>query len=174
MIDDLLDLARIEAGHIRLNLQPVGAAEAIQEAEETVGNLAKEKGLELSTNLTDSDLRLNADPDRLHQVLVNLMQNAIKFTPSGGKVAVTAQRDGAGVRIEVRDTGPGIPPQDLPLVFEKFHRATSDGRKVEGTGLGLSICRLLVDLHGGEIGVESEVGKGSIFHFTLPVSEDNG
>ncbi len=170
MIDDLLDLARIESGRLELNIQPVLLVEAVREAEETVGNLVREKGLHLTTDLPERDLRVEADPDRLLQILVNLVQNAVKFTPSGGKVEIAAYRNPGNIQIEVRDTGPGIPPEDVPHVFEKFHQVQMDKKKTEGTGLGLSICRSLVELHGGTIGVQSEIGRGSVFHFTMPLS----
>jgi len=114
-------------------------------------------------------LEVLADPPRLEQVLVNLIHNAIKFTPPGGAVDLTAQPDGDFVCFTVRDTGAGIPADELERIFERFYKADR-ARSSGGTGLGLSISRHLVEAHGGRIWAESEEGRGSAFHFTLPVA----
>ncbi len=115
------------------------------------------------------------DADRVTQALVNLVGNAVKFTPPGGTVTVGAARDGEQVRVHVTDTGRGIPAGELEAVFERFHQVDpDDARTQEGTGLGLPITRRIVEAHGGRIGVESTLGAGSTFHLTLPVPEPAG
>ena len=114
---------------------------------------------------------VHADPVRLEQILTNLLSNAIRFTPEGGQITLTCWREGQTVACSVRDTGVGIPPEDLPRVFDKFHQVRSTRTaKTKGTGLGLTIVKHLVEAHGGRIGVESVVGEGTAFTFAVPVS----
>jgi signal transduction histidine kinase len=125
----------------------------------------------LTVSPTPHDLRVQADRGRVRQVLLNLLSNAIKFTPDGGRIMVAAGpvNGGSQVRIAVTDTGIGIAPEDQPKLFQEFSQLdASASRKYEGTGLGLALSRRLIELHGGAIGVESEMGKGSTFWFTLP------
>ena len=172
LIDDLLDLARIESG-IGLNLQPCEADEIIKGVVEQMSGQADAKRIDMRLELSSALPRVVADPDRLHQVVANLVSNAIKYTPEGGQVTVrAAPRDGS-LLIEVEDTGIGIPPDAQPRVFEKFFRVrTPETEHIEGTGLGLAIVKSLVEAHGGQVWLRSAPGQGSTFSFTMPVARD--
>jgi signal transduction histidine kinase/ligand-binding sensor domain-containing protein len=169
LINDLLDLSRIEAGYLQLHLGRVWVQEVCQNVVESLTPLAEEMGIDLQ--LKDDDLSVSAlgDPDRVHQILLNLVNNAIKFTPSGGRVEVGVVPAGEFVRTSVSDTGEGIPGDQRESVFEKFFQVGGTSSIGRGAGIGLSIARRLVELHGGRIWVESEEGLGSTFLFTLPV-----
>src|SRR4029077_13528430 len=130
--------------------------------------LADKKSHVLSKSV-EAGLAVRADATRLKQVLMNLLGNAIKFTPNGGRIELAARLDGSSVRMEVKDNGPGIPPEEQKRIFEAFYRLRESGKKTEGTGLGLAITPRLIELHGGELSLKSEVGQGSCFHFSLPV-----
>ena len=130
---------------------------------------ASRGGVELAMTTKPEAITVNADERRVRQVVFNLLSNAVKFTPSGGRVDVSALAQDGRVEVAVTDTGPGIRAEDLETIFEEFEQS-SDGKKVEGTGLGLPLSRKLVELHGGRLWVESEVGRGSTFLFTLPVA----
>ncbi len=171
LINDLLDLARIEAGRVDLHLtrQPLGkvAGEVI----DLLQPFAADKGVDLGVETPQGDVFVRADSDKLHQILVNLVHNAIKFTPPGGRVCVVVASRGDGtVMTTVRDTGEGIRPEELPLVFEKFAQVGDSETQKKGSGLGLTITQKLVALHGGTIWVESLPGKGAEFSFTLPAA----
>jgi PAS domain S-box-containing protein len=172
LVNDILDFSKIEAGKMTLEVLDFDLEELVEDLVETLALRAQEKGLELLYSVApEVPTLLRGDPGRLRQILMNLMSNAIKFTP-GGEVAfrVTLEAETAGsvlLRFAVRDTGIGIPPDKLGLLFEKFTQAdTSTTRKYGGTGLGLAICKQLAELMGGEVGVVSEVGKGSEFSAT--------
>jgi signal transduction histidine kinase len=173
LINELLDLQRIAAGRMELRPEPVELAGLLDDA---TGSVSAQAALHRHTLVvepppTGDTLRVLADRMRVRQVLLNLLSNAIKFTPDGGRVTVRAApvNGGAAVRIAVTDTGIGIAPEDQAKLFQEFVQLdASASRKYEGTGLGLALSRRLIELHGGEIGVESEVGKGSTFWFTLP------
>src|SRR6058998_3763885 len=169
LINGLLDLAKIEAGKMELNVEEVSISEVTEEALELVRPRADEKDLELRS-LVLSDLpRVWADRARVRQILANMLANAVKFTERGS-VTVSAVAAEGWVTISVADTGVGISPEAQAYVFDEFRQAdSSTTRRYGGTGLGLAISRRLVTLHGGRIWLESEVGKGSIFHFTLPI-----
>src|SRR5712691_2212562 len=169
LINGLLDLAKIEAGKMELNVEEVSIAEVTEEALELVRPHADEKGLEVRS-LVLSDLpRVWGDRARVRQILANMLANAVKFTERGS-VTVSAVAAEGWVTISVADTGVGISPEAQAYVFDEFRQAdSSTTRRYGGTGLGLAISRRLVTLHGGRIWVESEVGKGSTFHFTLPI-----
>jgi signal transduction histidine kinase len=170
MINDLLDLSRIEAGRVELALRPVSLLELVTEVLESLQALAREKSLTLEARYADLLSMIHGDRDKLHQVLTNLIQNAIKFTPPGGAVLVESLvRDDQFVQVSVTDTGCGIQPEDLAKVFEKFYRGESTPTDARGAGLGLAIVKSLVELHGGRIWVESVPGAGSRFFFTIPV-----
>ena len=128
-------------------------------------------GIALALTTEPAEMNIEADERRVRQIVFNLLSNAIKFTPSEGRVDVSARLDDGHVQIAVADTGPGIAPQDFETIFEEFEQ-TTDGKKAEGTGLGLPLSRKLVELHGGRLWVESEVGRGSTFRFTLPVHRE--
>jgi len=166
LIQDLLEVAGMEAGNLALDLRPEAVEPLVREACEMLHHAAQEKGVDLSCSFGDDLPRIVADRDRVHQVLGNLIGNALKFTPAGGQVHVQVEAATEAVSIAVTDTGPGIPGGNLPHVFDRFWQAqrARDG----GAGLGLAIARAIVEAHGGEIHVESEVGRGSAFVFTLP------
>ncbi len=169
LIADLLDVSRIEAGKITLKQEPVDLVAVISDVLATFQGQAAAKRLSLSSFVPDDLLWILGDRDRVIQVLNNLVSNAIKYTPDGGQVLVSAQRQQHMVRVDVVDSGIGLSPADQQRLFEKFFRADHPlVRQVAGTGLGLSIAKGIVEMHGGRIWVESEPGAGSMFSFTLP------
>ena len=168
LVDDLLDLERIDAGRLNLQCEPFPLAFLVEKVTTMLAPLAKSHGVTLSAT-TDPDLWLTADALRVEQVLVNLLENAIKYTQAGGSVCVAARRQDDKVLISVADTGIGIPEEDLPKVFERFYRVDRGrSRRLGGTGLGLAIVREIVEAHGGCVRVESTLGKGSTFSVELP------
>jgi signal transduction histidine kinase len=172
LVNDLLDASKLESGTMRLDLAAVELQGLVGELCETMHPLAREKEIALEESLSRDLPPLRADRAKLRRVLVNLISNALKFTPKGGRVEVSAERAGDAVRVSVTDTGVGIPQEDLQRLFDKFEQARSRATRSEkGTGLGLYITRQLVELHGGEISVRSEVGSGSTFSFTVPVAD---
>jgi PAS domain S-box-containing protein len=172
LIDDLLDLNRIMTGKLRLDLQQVGMASVIQAAVESVAPSAAAKGVELQSLLDTGPAMVNGDSGRLQQVVWNLLNNAIKFTPAGGKVQVMLQRVNSHVELSVSDTGIGIPTSFLPQVFDRFTQQDGSTSRIHGgLGLGLAICKQLIDLHGGSITAESAgQGRGASFFVKLPLS----
>lgn len=169
MANELLELSRIESGQVPLELRPVAPAKLLHSAAERMRAQTERAGLSLETDCSPDLPLTQADASRLEQVLVNLIHNALKFTPAGGEIRLHARQTGAWVRFDVSDTGAGIAPDDLPRIFERFYKADR-ARSGGGTGLGLSISRHLVESHGGRIWAESREGAGSTFHFTLPIS----
>lgn len=168
LINDLLDLSRIEAG-IKLKRTNVSLPAVAREVVETLGPVAAEKLISFEIEYAENNLTAWADPDRVAEVLTNLLGNAIKFTPTRGKVTVSLARNGDDwVKVSIADTGPGIPSEEASRIFDKFYQVSHpEQRKSMGTGLGLSIAKTLVELHGGKIWLESEAGRGSTFSFTL-------
>ncbi|MCC6731407.1 MAG: HAMP domain-containing histidine kinase [Chthonomonadales bacterium] len=175
MVNDLLDISKLEAGMMPIDSRPVPVAEVMDEAESLVEALAREKSLtvrrEVSPAIGEGVAR--ADRELLLRVLVNLLGNAVKFTPEGGAVTLKAARGADGmIRVAVADTGPGIPEEARARIFDKFHQLKNGGGNGgASTGLGLTFCRMAVDAQGGTIGVDSQVGAGSEFWFTLPAAE---
>jgi len=169
LINDVLDLSKIESG--RLNLRPeVFDLPAV--LEESLGSIRPQATVKSQTIETDvvSPLPLEADRLRIKQVLVNLLSNAVKFTPEGGLIRVTARANGRKAVISVSDTGIGIPKSEHESIFDKFYQVSATTKGVrEGTGLGLAITKHLVEAHGGEMSLESEPGRGSVFTFTIPL-----
>lgn len=168
LINDILDLSKIEAGRLQLAIESVPVEASIAEVIDTLRPLADKKSQSLVVN-TSPDLGVRADTTRFKQILMNLLGNAIKFTPEGGKIELTAHQLGEVVRVEVHDSGPGIPVEEQQRIFEAFHRLRQSEKGAEGTGLGLAITRRLVELHGGHLDLESQPGLGSCFYFTLPI-----
>ena len=168
LLNDLLDFARLEAGTFKLTIREADVKEKIREALESLRPQAIEAKVHLVAEFSPEPLPIVADHERLGQVLINLIGNAIKFTPPGGTIKVRACREGDQVRCEVIDTGIGIAPKDLPKLFRRFTQLDPGIRSGSGAGLGLSISKSIVDAHGGRIGVESDLGKGSTFWFVLP------
>ena len=170
LINDILDLSKIEAGRLQLTFENVSVSTSFAEVVDTMRPLAEKKSQALLQH-APPDLSVRADPTRFKQVLMNLIGNAIKFTPERGEIRLSAHSLGGSVRLEVRDTGPGIPIEEQQHIFEAFYRLGETSKKIEGTGLGLAITRRLVELHGGNLGLESQPGSGSCFYFILPGAE---
>ena len=166
LINDVLDLSKVEAGQVELELAPFSLREALERGVAMVRERAARSGVELSLEPSSEVDVIVGDERRVRQILFNLFSNAVKFTPGGGTVTVTTARSDGEVTVSVRDTGPGIAPEDRERIFEEFQQTEVGVRQREGTGLGLA--KRLVELHGGRIWVESEPGKGSRFVFTLP------
>jgi PAS domain S-box-containing protein len=167
LINDILDIERMESGKISMALQPCYAAPLMEQAVELIRPMAEKA--EVALRLSTCDAPLLADPDRLMQTFTNLLSNAVKFSPPGGTVSLSATAGNDCVEFEVADQGRGIPTDKLELIFERFQQVdASDAREKGGSGLGLPICRSIVRQHGGEISVESELGRGSRFRFTIP------
>jgi signal transduction histidine kinase/DNA-binding response OmpR family regulator len=169
LISDILDLSKIEAGRMELTNESLRVEAIFGEVLSVMRPLADKKSQSLSKN-SQLGLVVRADSVRFKQVLMNLLGNAIKFTPKDGSIELGAHLAGGRVRVEVRDNGPGIPPAEQQRIFEAFYRLRESGKKTEGTGLGLAITHRLVELHGGELTLDSELGKGSCFYFSLPVA----
>jgi len=173
LIDELLDLSRVESGKFRLQRRPTPPAELIEAAVSRLAPKAEKKGIRLTAEVPGVLPPVDGDPDRLIQVLSNLVDNAVKYTPADGRVTVSAWKSEGGVRIAVQDTGPGIPQADLGRIFERFYRVDkARSRATGGTGLGLAIAKHIVEAHGGAIEVASEVGRGSTFTVILPTAGD--
>jgi two-component system phosphate regulon sensor histidine kinase PhoR len=171
LTDDLLELSQAEAGRLELEMQPLSVSGLIEACLDTTRLKGREKNLTLAADCP-SDLPLvRGDQARLREALQNLLDNAVQYTPPGGRVTVRAARVDGQVSIAVTDTGIGIPQADQERIFERFYRVdAARSREVGGTGLGLSIAKHLVEAHGGRIRVESEVGRGSTFTLLLPAA----
>ncbi len=168
MIDDLLEFSRLESGRVTLRLQPLDVSVVIEAVVDKLTPLADSAEVTLVNQTPETLASLSADPWRLEQVITNLVDNAIKFTPPQGRVTISAADDGDFVQINVADTGIGIPPGEGERVFDRFYQIDSGANRLyKGTGLGLTICRHIVEHHGGRIWVKSEYGKGAVFSFTL-------
>ncbi|HCT58405.1 MAG TPA: hypothetical protein DGD08_14470 [Gemmatimonas aurantiaca] len=167
LIQDLQDVSRISAGRLRVERRPVPAVEMLKEAADVFDPVVAEAALDFTRTFDDDAPLVMADRHRVGQVLSNLLGNAVRFTPRGGSVSLTAQRQDDMLRIAVRDTGPGVAPEDVPRLFERYWQAPRLLRA--GSGLGLFIAKGIVEAHGGAIGVNSEQGQGSEFWFTLPI-----
>lgn len=168
IVDDLLELAALEGGRRPLKPEALALADAVKGVLASLKPLADAARVALSSEVS-GDLAVRADPGAFERVLRNLVANAVKYNREGGSVTVRAEREGEAVRVLVRDTGLGIPPDDLPRVFERFYRVDkARSRELGGTGLGLSIVKHLVDAMGGAVEAQSEEGRGSVFSFTVP------
>jgi signal transduction histidine kinase len=171
LINDILDLTKIEAGRLELNKEPIDLRAALLGVLPTVKPRAQEKRIRISTFLPTDLPLLNADPAKLNQVLLNLLTNGIKYTHENGSVSVEARPAGGFVEVWVNDTGIGIAKEDQDKVFQRFTQIDSSATRLQGgTGLGLAIVRELVELHGGTIRLQSKLGKGSSFVFTMPIA----
>ena len=169
LINEILDLSKVEAGRMELELATFDLPLAIDNARTFVRERATKHGITLDVDVDERLGDFIGDERKIKQILLNLLSNAVKFTPEGGRIGIEARQADGSVEISVTDTGVGIAPEDQPKIFEEFRQVGSDyTHKVEGTGLGLTLAKKFVELHGGKIWVESEVGKGSKFTFTLP------
>jgi signal transduction histidine kinase len=169
LVNEILDLSKVEAGRMELQLSQFVLADTIQGAIAFVRERAARHGIEIAPDVPLDLGTVTADERKIRQVLLNLLSNAVKFTPDGGWIGVIAQRDGGEIRISVRDTGIGIALEDQSKVFDEFQQVGGPSdRAREGTGLGLTLAKRFVELHGGRIWVESEIGKGTTFTCALP------
>lgn len=170
LVDDMLDVAKIEAGHLRLNMDIVPVQERVLRAVQQMSQIADERQVQIVTKVKGHLHSVVGDGDRIEQVVVNLISNALKFAPSGSTVTVAAERVRGHIRVSVKDQGPGIPADKRMKVFEKFYQVDVHPRQKEsGSGLGLAISKAIVEQHGGRMTVRSTEGKGSTFSFLLPV-----
>jgi two-component system phosphate regulon sensor histidine kinase PhoR len=167
MVQELLELSRIESGQVPFRLAPVAMDELVLPPVERLRPQAERFVLQLTVDLPPDLPPVLADAERIQQVVTNLVHNAVKFTPSGGEVMISAAVSKDEVVVSVRDTGVGIPANDLPRIFERFYKA-DHARSGGGTGLGLAIAKHIVQGHGGRIWAESIEGRGSTFYFSLP------
>ena len=172
LVDNMLNISRIEAGIVQIERADVDIKAVIARAIDTLEPQVREKQISVHTKLAEVDLSVEGDGDMLYQVVINLVSNAVKYTPAGGRVTISADSDNLTrvVVVSVADTGLGIPPDALPKIFDKFYRVENYKRVAKGTGLGLSLCKHIVEtLHHGQIGVESELGMGSKFWVMIPM-----
>ena len=174
LINEVLDLARIEAGKLDLSIEPVQVQSLVNECVSLISNLADKRDIKITTNIL-KDAVVRADRTRLKQALLNLLSNAVKYNHDGGSVKLEVKSESIDrLSIQVIDTGPGIPDNRLNELFQPFHRLSADKTTVEGTGIGLTITRHVIELMGGTVHVQSEVGKGSTFWIDLPLDSTNG
>ncbi len=169
-VESLLDLSRMEMGWTRLTLQPLAVGDAIDRCVGIMASMAARADIELVVDIQQGLPEISADPDRLYQALVNLVHNAIKFTPAGGRVTLSADSSNGSVWLRVRDTGVGISPDDISMLMDRVGLGDESGMR--GGGLGLAIVRQIIEAHQGEVHVESDVGRGSVFSLRLPVARD--
>ena len=173
LINDLLDLAKIEAGKLPLSCTWISWNNLMEQISQSLSGFTLAANVSIEWEAKDS-LEVFIDRDRIQQVLTNLISNAVKFSPENGKVRVTVETQSNGdLIIKVIDKGPGIAPEDLAVIFQKFRQGAQESKIVKGTGLGLAIAKALVEEHGGDINVTSELGKGSFFYFSLPKWRDD-
>jgi signal transduction histidine kinase len=171
LLNDLLDLARSDAGRLAIRPQPTEVAPLVEDVVRTMRAQTEAAGQTLDEQVQPGLPPINVEPDRIRQILVNLLTNAHEYTPEGASIAIAARAVAAEVEISVSDDGPGIPPDQLERIFERFTRGDAGlTQRVGGTGLGLAISKSLVELHGGSIGVDSTPGEGSTFRMRLPAA----
>jgi len=170
LINDILDISKVEAGRMELQPAPTDLRFVLQNSVSLVRERATRQGISMALDVGATVGTIEADERRVKQILFNLLSNALKFTPAGGRVTLTARGIGDAVHISVRDTGIGIRREDQDRIFEEFQQA-GPGKAVEGTGLGLALAKRFVEMHGGRIWVDSNVGTGSSFTFTLPINQ---
>jgi signal transduction histidine kinase len=169
LINDVLDLSKIEAGQVELQVVPFSLQDALERGVSMVREQATTEGVQVMLHKNGGLDVVTGDERRIRQVIFNLLSNAVKFTPAGGQVDITATRANGEVKVCVADSGPGIAAEDLDRIFDEFQQTEAGARQREGTGLGLALSKRFVEMHGGRIWCESEVGKGSTFEFTLPL-----
>jgi two-component system phosphate regulon sensor histidine kinase PhoR len=170
IVEELLELSRLESGQVPLAKEPVDMGSVLSRAVERLRPQAEKKGLSLTLEQAPDLPPVIGDADRLERVALNLIHNAIKFTPDGGSVGVSATLAEAAIKVEVSDSGVGIATEDLPRIFERFYKADRARGSGGGTGLGLAVVKHIVEAHGGTVSVESREGHGSTFRFFLPTA----
>jgi two-component system sensor histidine kinase GlrK len=169
LVNSLLDLSKMEEGMMTYNVEPASLSSVIQRAVTEIGPLAEAKRIKIEAKVAKQMPLVKMDPDRILQALRNLVGNAVKFTPEGGRVTLSAEQKNGSVEVSVSDTGPGIAAEDLPMIFDKYRQGNSSSSyMLRGTGLGLAIVKHIITSHGGHVWVESEAGQGSSFIFVLP------
>jgi signal transduction histidine kinase len=171
MVENLLTLARADEGRAPLSVEPCDLRDLLNEATETAGMLAEAEGITVTTRIPEQPVTLSVDRDRIRQLLLNLVTNAVKYTPSGGSIGLELEDRGPDVTIQVKDTGIGIAAGDLPSIFDRFWRGDPSRSRVAaqpGTGLGLAITKWIAEAHGGTITVQSRPGRGTSFLVVLP------
>jgi len=171
MATSFLDLARLETGRTQYHISRVDVRYVLEECAKVVEGKMLEKDLQLQVQISQKPMPIRVDSDKLKQVVLNLLSNAFKYTPRGGKITLVGECVNEEVIVRVRDTGAGIPQESLPFIFEKFYRVPGMEQPVQGTGLGLFICRRIVQAHQGRIEARSQVGKGSEFIVYLPLAK---
>ncbi len=171
LVNDILDLSKVEAGKMELQPSVVSLGEIVQSGATMLRERAARRGISVTVEVDPALEPLTADERKVKQVLFNLLSNAVKFTPEGGAIDVRVERLDGEARVAVRDTGPGIAPEDQARIFEEFQQSKVGMHTEESTGLGLTLAKRFVELHGGRLWVDSEVGKGSTFTFALPVKD---
>jgi signal transduction histidine kinase len=169
LINDVLDLSKVESGQVELQVAPFSLQDALERGVSMVREQATTEGVQVTLHKNGGLDVVSGDERRIRQVIFNLLSNAVKFTPSGGLVEITAARVNGEMRVSVADSGLGIAAEDLDRIFEEFQQTEAGARQREGTGLGLALSKRFIEMHGGRIWCESEVGKGSTFEFTLPL-----
>jgi signal transduction histidine kinase len=175
LVGDLLDLARMDSSQTPVAREQTGLLNLLQRSGDKFARRAKEEDKTFQLNLPPSLPLLLGDPQWLERAFTNLLDNAVKYTPTGGTVSLAARETGAGaVEVLISDTGPGIPPEDQPRVFERFYRVDKSRAGAEGIGLGLAIVKEIVEAHGGEVSLSSQLGQGSRFAVRLPVLQAPG
>jgi signal transduction histidine kinase len=173
LIENLLTLARADAGASELHFENIDLVPRLEKISEEAGILAAGKGIDVTSEFATGPIRVSADSAAIERLLLIVVENAVKYTPQGGKIAMSLANGWGSARIEIRDSGIGISEKDLPHIFERFYRADqARSRESGGSGLGLAIARWIVDLHGGLIEAESKLGSGSIFRISLPVASN--
>jgi signal transduction histidine kinase len=170
LINDVLDLSKVEAGQVELQVAPFSLKDALERGVSMVREQATTEGVQVALHANGGLDGVTGDERRIRQVIFNLLSNAVKFTPAGGSVDVSATRRNGEVTVSVADTGPGIAAEDLERIFEEFQQTEVGAQQREGTGLGLALSKRFVEMHGGRIWCDSELGKGSTFRFTLPLN----
>lgn len=171
LVEQLLDLSKLESGEITLRREPVELEPLVSQVMSEIGVASSDRHVDVRSEIPQDLPAIEADPERVHQVLFNLVDNAVRFTPEGGHVRIEAHGHNGSVEVRVADTGVGIPAEALPRLFERFYRVdTARTREDGGTGIGLAIARSVVEAHGGTIHAESEPGRGSVFTFDLPIA----
>ena len=172
LIGEMLDMSRLQAGRAQIELEPMYVEGVLEAACRRMEKRAQESGVRLGLEISGELPEIMGNEDRILQVLIILMDNALSFTQPGGSVTLSARKQGKNVHVSVKDTGAGIDPSDLPYIWERFYKADKSRMRTTGTGLGLAIAKLVVECMGGLITVESELGKGTEFEFSLAVCEE--